>query len=289
MTDDTEIGNGSGRRILIRHVIAGSAVMVVAAFAAILWYVYDEGINKGATLAPPLIKAPTGANKIKPSEPGGMRVPDQDKRVYETMEKAPDKQQSEYLLPPTETPKSEPEVAPKDDAAGVRITGSDGPKMPARPVARISEAPLPDAPAGGAASVDAAPAAGATPEPDATPAENPSAEKPSTETQTAAVRAPKPVAPPATAPSPKPGDYAVQLGSYRSREAAERGWSKISTKNAGQLDGLGHRVIEVDLGKDKGIFFRLQAISGAFANRVAPQMICDQLKARKQGCLVVKQ
>jgi len=282
MNDETEMENGSGRRIVVRRAIAGAAVMVVAAFAVIIWYVYDEGINKGATLAPPLIKAPEGANKIKPSEPGGMRVPDQDKRVYETMEKAPDKQESEFLLPPSEAPKSEPEVAREDGAAKLRIEGSDGPKMPAKPMARISEAPLSDAAIGSASAVKAAPVAGA--KTDVAPAAEPSAE-----TQTAAVRVPKPVTPPVTAPSATTGDYVVQLGSYRSREAAERGWDKISTKNAGQLKGLGHRVIEVDLGQDKGIFFRLQAISAVFANRVAPQMICDQLKARKQGCLVVKQ
>lgn len=83
----------------------------------------------------------------------------------------------------------------------------------------------------------------------------------------------------ATTKGPQP---AVHLASYRSREAADRGWAQIKRAHAELLGKLTSEVTQINLGAGKGIFYRLNA--GPLADRGAAASLCDKLKRRRQFC-----
>jgi hypothetical protein len=56
----------------------------------------------------------------------------------------------------------------------------------------------------------------------------------------------------------------------------------LSKRFASQLGGLEHRVERVDLGNNKGVFYRLKA--GPLPSNAAAKDMCVQLKAKRQYC-----
>ncbi|MFT6558679.1 SPOR domain-containing protein [Sneathiella sp.] len=110
--------------------------------------------------------------------------------------------------------------------------------------------------------------------------------------------APKPVTPepeakkvvaekPEPAKELRPEDikFRVQLGAFRSTDAAEIAWQRFQKAHEGLLRGIPHRVQEAEV-KGKGLFYRLQV--GAFADKASAGKLCADLKAEKQDCLVAK-
>lgn len=78
------------------------------------------------------------------------------------------------------------------------------------------------------------------------------------------------------------GRNGVHLASYRSRKAANRGWSQLRRAHKETLGDLDSEVTEVDLGAGKGIYFRLKA--GPLKNQAAAGDLCRKLKDRRQYC-----
>ena len=62
----------------------------------------------------PVIRRPQTAIKIQPNEPGGMEIPNQDKSVYNIIEKK-DNNNIENLLPPPDAPKLPTVVTAQDN------------------------------------------------------------------------------------------------------------------------------------------------------------------------------
>ena len=124
------------------------------------------------------------------------------------------------------------------------------------------------------------PATPAAPEPEAV-AEAAPEPAPQPELQAAPQAAPEPAA----APTAAAAGYLLQLGAFRSKEAALQGWRVLQKKHGVLLNLLKTDVQAVDLG-DKGTFFRLRA--GPFDSRAAALKRCAALKAQKGDCLVVK-
>ena len=75
---------------------------------------------------------------------------------------------------------------------------------------------------------------------------------------------------------------AVHLASYRQKKAAERGWAVLFKRFGSVLGGLEHRVERVDLGNNKGVFYRLKA--GPLPSNAAAKDTCRKLKAKRQYC-----
>jgi tetratricopeptide (TPR) repeat protein len=75
---------------------------------------------------------------------------------------------------------------------------------------------------------------------------------------------------------------AVHLASYRSRKDAERGWTVVRRAYQQLLDGLTAEITEVDLGPDRGLYFRLNA--GPMESEAAAVDLCRKLKRRHQYC-----
>jgi hypothetical protein len=84
------------------------------------------------------------------------------------------------------------------------------------------------------------------------------------------------------APVVPTSNIAVHLASYRSRQAAESGWKELQSKYSAQLGSLNSVIRSVNLGGQRGTFFRLMA--GPVANQSRAQEICQELKRANQYC-----
>ena len=282
------------RRPQPKHFRVGRvALAVVGGFAVIgaVAYAYDLGFRQGARHAPPLITADTTPTKMPPAAPGGIEIPHQDKLVYQRLSTArePVQARAETLLPPPEEPmpKPPPEAEPQIASAETVVSDAD----PAKGSILVTKAVEDEEPA--ADSVAMAPTtpvvaseSKAAPKAEATP---PLASTTKPKVQAKATVAPAPTSKPVlvklTAPSIS-GGYVVQVGSFRSGNAARAGWQRLTKRHAALIGQMPHRVAQADLGSGKGVYHRLQV--GAFETRAAAGALCRQLKSQDQDCLVVK-
>ncbi|MDP7381653.1 MAG: SPOR domain-containing protein [Alphaproteobacteria bacterium] len=241
------------------------ALGALAVFVAIVWYAYDQGRQAGSEAVAPLIKAPGKPVKIKPSDPGGMAVPNRDKVIFEGVSEGGE-QRVERLLPAPETPLPPP-AKPAADGATETAPAARASLIPPPPKAvEGSAAPK-------AAEVPAAPKAVAAPK---NPVQAPTSATPRAESKPTQVA--KAVAKPAA------GTYRVQIAAVRSAKAARAEWARLQRKNKDVLGSLTFASQKVDLGA-KGVFYRIQA---GMVARAEARKICATLRARKQPCLVVK-
>ncbi|MBT3551548.1 MAG: hypothetical protein HOO19_04440 [Rhodospirillaceae bacterium] len=100
----------------------------------------------------------------------------------------------------------------------------------------------------------------------------------STPAPAAATGAPK-TASAAAASGPRP---ALHIGSWRSEQGAKRAWTQLRRVYRSVFAKMRPEVSRVNLGRGKGVFFRL--IVGPFATQAAAQRACRQLKRRRQYC-----
>jgi hypothetical protein len=221
----------------------------------------------------PLITADPSPVRVRPDDPGGLRVPNLDKDVYEQIQRGarqpaparPTAPRVESLLPPPEAPKPLP-VEP------VALTPGPSPQQLAR------EPELP-APVPQAASAPQPPAASSAPPPDPTPpraAATPASPPPA---QQAAV----PPASPAAAPPPGQGRVQVQLAAVPTEQAAAAEWERLRRR---MPDLLGNQRLIVSRGEREGgqPFFRIR--TGGFADNAQARAFCDQVRQRGGSCFV---
>jgi hypothetical protein len=81
--------------------------------------------------------------------------------------------------------------------------------------------------------------------------------------------------------------WRIQLAAVRSEEIAESLVERFRDRHADLVGDLGLDVERVDLGRDKGVFYRIQA--GAFPDRTSAAEVCDALAQREVECVVVSQ
>jgi hypothetical protein len=304
---------GGGRS---RAVGAFVATFALVAFAGVVWFAYDRGLQVGSEGAAPLITADERPAKIRPENAGGMEIPNQDRLVFDALRSEEDRlPRVERLLPPPEEPReppAPPAATPAPEDGGVppvviqqqpqavpqqgdvdrgapnqpapQAAPQQAPQAPPQddgiPPARVvAPAPTPKVPEAPQENVAAAPAP--PPPPPPAPAK-PVANEP----------APAPAPPPAPAPAPavapapvqQAGSYYVQLAAVRSDEVARQEWNRLKRRYSGQLGSLDVRVQRIDLGAGKGVFYRVQ---GGRVSEASAREICEALKGQGQGCLVV--
>ncbi len=80
--------------------------------------------------------------------------------------------------------------------------------------------------------------------------------------------------------------HRVRLAAYREQANAERGWKLLHDKHSDLLGTLDHTVARVDLGAEKGVFYRLEA--GPLDSADRARAICDEIKRRGDSCLPLK-
>ena len=86
------------------------------------------------------------------------------------------------------------------------------------------------------------------------------------------------------APAAPVGTHLLQLGAFRSEDAAASEWQRLNGRYSAILTGLNPDIERADLG-ERGVFFRLRG--GPFPDETAATRTCDRLKAVGQGCIVV--
>jgi len=275
----------------------------------------------------PVIAADPSPIKVRPENPGGMQVPNQGRLVYGVVDGTSTQPRVERLLPSPEKPvavdevlkRSVPETTEVVTGNAPRGTADPQPGAPMRlspqsspqPAQATTQAPLSAVPSAEEVAKLQAPA----PAPAPTAAQAVSAAPPPSPAPmtTAAAPAPPPVpsAPqkmtaPASAPAPtttitkmaaatpapaSPSadisqSYRIQLAASRSEDAVKSEWDRLRRRHVDLLGDLRLQVMRIDLGATKGVFYRLRA--GPLADEGAATTLCERLKQRKLGCLVVK-
>jgi hypothetical protein len=230
------------------------AAIALVGFGALVWYAYDWGTSGSVTGAAPVIEAQAGPDKVKPTEEGGIEVPNQEATVLNPGASQP---KTEVLMPPPEEPVTPPPPAPPAPSA---VTTAPTPEQPA---VVLSPAPAATQPAG------------------TQPAAAPPSPPPAT-----AVAATQPSVPAAGGGATiAAGDFLIQLASLTSPEAAQKAWGGLQKKHPGLLGDMTVSIQEADIA-GKGKYYRVQA--GPLPNRATADDMCAQLKAAKQDCIVVK-
>lgn len=213
----------------------------------------------------PGIKADDRPIKTRPTNPGGLDVPNKDKLVYERIGQGEAEPQRERLLPPPEQPQ-----APAPRAATIKPAFPAPPPKatPGKPGAEASPADIAQA---------AAPAAPAN------TASQPQAPAQSAAKPPAVAAAPSP-APAKAAVAAAQGGWVVQLAALKTEAEAKSEWSRIAGASKDVLGGFSSDIVQADLGA-KGIFWRLRA---GPMDEAKARSVCAELAKRGQGCLVAK-
>jgi len=284
------------------------ALLVLGAMALVVYYAYQLGLRAGAQGPAPLIKAEQQPYKVKPEEPGGMDVPNQDKLIYKEVKPAgsgANAEPVERLMPPPESPLPKPE---KEEPQAQQAQAAEPPAPAAQPTPQqpSAAAAAPSAPVSPSTAAAATPpkegvpqqvAQGGGLEAPATPAKSGSSSEPAAKPAAASESAPaaaKPAATPSAsaekAPSRAAGeaadDWHVQLGAVRTAEEAQHEWARLQGKYTDLLGQLSLNIQRVDLGGDKGVFFRIRG--GPLADRAQANALCDRLKVVQVGCIAVR-
>jgi len=258
---------------ILLPVVGVPAVILISLFLYLAIEMQGEGVQDSA----PLVAAPEGPEKVKPTNEGGLAVEGMDSAVLNQTASNQSQTTTEQLLPPPEEPMAPPAQATAGDGTAASDTGS----APAAPSVEVPLTPpsaavpatneTASAGTGASASTTAATTAPAAATQPATA--QPSTTQPATQTQPAATQ---------TAAA---GSYRVQLVALKSEEAAKSAWSQFQKKYPDLLKDKELTVIKIDLGAN-GIFYRVQA--GPLADREAAADLCGKLDQRGQSCMVVK-
>ncbi|MGE5478317.1 MAG: SPOR domain-containing protein [Bacteroidales bacterium] len=219
---------------------------------------------KGAAVPDPQAR-PAGTEVLRPAQPVNTRPP-------AAVAEAP----KPVVPPPVAPAPVQPVVQAPVQPAPLPATGGYVPTQ-ARGGATPAPAPAAPPPPAAPAKIAAAPAPAPAPAPAAAP--KPAAAPPAPAAAPVAAAAPV-VAPKALAG----GDWLIQLGALRTAPDADKEWGRIQRANHDLLATLKPDVVRVELG-EKGTFWRLRA--GPLSEQAAKQL-CNELKARNQGCIIAR-
>ncbi len=275
-----------------------SAVSGVALAGVVGWFVLSPRYASDPNIEVPVIRRPQTAIKVQPTEPGGMEILNQDKTVYDIIEKKETPTQTvENLLPPPEEPQMPviepaPEVQEKTvvtetkpvsdvvEKEEIKIAEVSAPIAVASPK---DEAEAVTVPLAEAVKKDAAPKTETIAKAEAEKKEperkNVVSIKIPAKPEIEAVK--KEAQNTQTAPA---GSWVVQLMASNNKTATQNAWDGLVKKYA-VLKGKPHEVEIANLGA-KGTFYRL--LAGSYGTRNDADKLCNDIKALGGSCLVKK-
>lgn len=214
----------------------------------------------------PLIQRPQTAVKIKPENPGGMNIPNQDKDVYSIVEKKTvDNMVVENLLPEPEKPKL-PDIVPDEAEAEIDANAKNLDEI----VDEVSDS---------AKETEQAAVESAVPE---KPSDLLNGKK--EEVKEVVKETPKAEVKEVAKAEPEPaakGAWQIQLLVSKDKNNVEKKWQEWSAKYS-LLKTYSHEVQSDNLGA-QGTVYRLRA--GSFAGREQAQAACATLKAQGLDCI----
>ena len=186
--------------------------VAMALFAGGLWFAYVQGTRHPAVSAPgdpvPLIRADDRPTKVKPDQPGGMTIPDQNVSLYN---ERPGGTPVEKLLPAPEQPMPRPASGAKEttllEPPSAPATQQPAAQPIAKAAAKVAPKPAPAAPA-----------------------------------------KPVALTPAGAAPAGKASPVQIQLSSLRSPEAARDDWARLKREYPDLLGKLTAVAVRTDLG-----------------------------------------
>jgi SPOR domain len=252
--------------------IAGGVLGIAALGGAVAW-----GVSRMGPRPVPVIEADSRPLKIRPENPGGMIVANQDQLVLE--------------------PPAVRRAAERSQGATARL--DTGPEAPALEQLRQQAAPpAPPAiavlPAPAAAPVALPPIAGvpaAIPAPPA-PVPAPMAPPPGASALGMPAAAPGAIAPPVAAPpAPAAGSFKpvsagrvqVQLGALATEEAAKAEWDRLVVRIP-DLGTFQPRIIRLDR-EGQPTLWRLR--TGPFGDPAVARSLCEAVRARGGNCVAI--
>lgn len=306
--------DGSRHR-LGRGVLAGVvSVILVGVLVGSATIAYQLGFESGASRVTPIITAGDQPFKVRPADPGGMKIPNQDKRIYEQLAsgktvpkgsgpKGPGKERLvrsgerpiESLLmtvrpaaaPPSgQRPANQRAEAENVLPSKVRLPP---PPPPMRPLPRPPAGPLviKDLTAGPKRGEKTGkPVKAIKQPPRAAIAPAPRVIAPAARRVPSVAALPSPPAAIPKRPSADSGRYLVQLSSAKSMGNAQQSWRNLRRRHPDLFDGLSNSIAKTYLGAKKGTWYRLRA--GPFETRASARLACERAKKRKVACFVVR-
>jgi cell division septation protein DedD len=248
--DDDREGSGSRLPLLL---ILG--LLVVAAFAGVVWLAYTQGVQRGASA-------------VQPSQSAGSTPSVAGLKIYE--QRAPlDETPAAAASSPKPAPSAaEPRVLPDKASEPAKLAQASTAQSPtSRAVPTAAPSPRPQAPV-------AQPAVLA-----------PSAATPVSQSDAHPTPAPSPA--PVAAKSPSAtliGKFLLQIGAFKSEDDAKAAWSAFRQKHPAVAD-YAPDIHKVDLGA-KGIWYRVRL--GKFETRDAAMAFCAKLKADGGACFLAR-
>lgn len=245
------------------HIIALAIFIGILALILIGFLAFGEKTDNSDEIV--TISATQEPVKVRPEQPGGMNIPDQDKLVYNRIRTNNIDTKVESLFPEPEKPVVPTILAIENNAPDTAFVSMEEVK---------SFNPLVDVPA---VSVQEAPKVEEVPLKKETPKKAATAPKPTA----SSVKTTKV----ATAAKAADGIWSAQLMSSSTREAVEKAWPTILAKNKALLSNMSYQIAKADI-PGKGTFYRLRV--GNFKTRDMANELCTKLKARKQDCIPAK-
>jgi hypothetical protein len=292
-----------------RSILMGTALVGIAVAGAAAWFLFmgDGGAGTEGPVAAPTIPADTNPYKVRPANPGGMQVPNQDKTVYERLDPgaedgsaasasadrlapeppmpvAPGVNSTPSILqipPETTAPQTAPPPAPALGAGQMPSLGLTAPSGMSNADARAATGQPEPAPTAVAPAKPVAPAPATPPAVAAAPAPAPAKPAPAP-----VVAAPPPAAAPVAAPAAASGSgpFTIQLAALRDEASARKMWQQMQTKYPALLGGLSLVIDKADLGQ-KGVFYRVRG--SGLPSEARAREVCAALSKDKVGCLFV--
>ena len=282
-----------------KNVFIGT-VSGIAMAAVVGWLVLSPRYTSESNTELPVIRRPQTAVKVQPAEPGGMDIQNQDKSVYNIIEKKEEAKIVENLLPPPEEPHMPVVSATVEDssvlAKAEEIIKTEEAKTETQNIEKAPEAKVVpttnETTKQETTSVVAAPEINKETE---VAASNAKVEENKTITPEInnSEKAKEASTPQATKPveihkevktSVVAGPWQVQLISSPNRKAVDTAWVGL-VKKYPMLEGQPQEIETAYLG-DKGTFYRLKA--GAFRERAGADRLCNDIKVLGGTCIVKK-
>jgi cell division protein FtsN len=243
-----------GSRLPLLIVIA---LVVLAAFAGVVWLAYTQGVERGRADTPRVVVA--GG---RPSKADGSQSSLTGLKIYQASPNAAGSTSRAHAR------------SPASEVPVLRSSANSAADSP-------DEAPAPSAPP----STLASRAAPATPK-QALPAPRIATRAPAqlAPPRAAATLSPQNTAEPASPQTTPLQGILLQIGSYKSEAEASKSWRAYKARHA-VVAGYQMDVREVNLGA-RGIWYRLRV--GSFSDRQSAIGVCEKLRADGANCLIAR-
>ncbi len=280
-----------------RPLVVLLGIVVLAAFAGVVWVAYNQGVKQGQN-GLPVLTADAGPTRIVPDPATASPAIDPaPAKSYDRLMSSEPEGDQVNMLPKPEQPKTTPspqDLAAVTPPADESVGGKFGTK------ASDFEAPLDPGMDPTVGAISGAPAASeditaALPPRDAATKPAPTALAPVKPVQPKAVQTPAPapvpekpaavdLAPPSQSESTAaPSGVMIQLGSFPNATLAASAWSKIKSANQDLFADHSPAFNRAEI-PGKGTWYRLRV--GGFADKAAAKVACEQLAATGQACII---